>query len=189
MKNYRKRDFPPEDIRQLLEPGPIVLVTSHHKGDTNIMTMGWHTVMEFSPSLIGCVIASSNHSFDLIKASKVCGINIPTFDMVDTVIKIGNSNGSEIDKFATFGLTPQKASKIDVPLIKECYANIECKLYDKRLVNTYNFFIFEVIKAHVATTPRTPTTIHYHGQGRISPSGRISDKSRLFTKWKQSETF
>ena len=51
MKAYEKKDFPVSDIRRFLEPGPIVLVSSAWKGKTNIMTMGWHMVMEFAPSL------------------------------------------------------------------------------------------------------------------------------------------
>lgn len=52
---YKKLDFPTEKIRRYLEPRPIVLVSSSWKGQRNIMTMGWHTVMEFSPALVGCV--------------------------------------------------------------------------------------------------------------------------------------
>ncbi|STT69026.1 Uncharacterised protein [Klebsiella pneumoniae] len=33
------------------------------------------------------------------------------------------------------------------------------------LVERYNFFIFEVVKAHVATSPEHPETIHYTGKG------------------------
>ncbi len=58
MKTYIKKDFPVHKIRRFLEPGPVVLVSSAWKGKDNIMTMGWYTVMEFSPSLIGCVISN-----------------------------------------------------------------------------------------------------------------------------------
>jgi flavin reductase (DIM6/NTAB) family NADH-FMN oxidoreductase RutF len=189
MKHSAKRDFPVEDVRQLLEPGPIVLVSSAHKGETNIMTMGWHTVMEFSPSLIGCIIAGSNCSFDMIRKSKECVINVPSADMVDTVVKIGNSDGDEIDKFETFGLTPVKAKKVGAPLIRECFASFECRLYDASLINKYNFFIFEVVKAHVATSSRNLKTLHYHGQGRFTTDGPMMNKARLFTKWKDTATF
>ena len=70
MPTYKKEDFPPHNVRRFLEPGPIVLVSSAHKGKTNIMTMGWHMVMEFSPSLVGCLISSGNHSFEMIEASR-----------------------------------------------------------------------------------------------------------------------
>ena len=104
----KKRAFPVDKARQLLEPGPIVLVSSAYKGEQNIMTMGWHTVMEFTPSLFGCVIAASNHSFEMIRKSKECVINLPTADMIDDVIAIGNCSGDEIDKFSKFELTPVK---------------------------------------------------------------------------------
>ncbi len=62
MKAYKKADFPVAEIRRFIEPGPIVLVSSAWRGETNIMTMGWHMVMEFEPSLIGCYIWDQNHS-------------------------------------------------------------------------------------------------------------------------------
>src|ERR1700723_380741 len=104
MKTYSKKDFPVSNVRQLLEPGPVVLVSSAWKGRTNIMTMGWHTVMEFSPSLIGCIISSQNHSFEMIKKSRECVFNIPTQNMARQVVGIGNCSGAEVDKFAKFKL-------------------------------------------------------------------------------------
>src|SRR5689334_2045268 len=125
MKTYIKKNFPVQNIRRFLEPGPVVLVSSAWKGKNNIMTMGWHTVMEFSPSLIGCVISSENHSFNMIKKSNECVINIPTQDMAKKVVGIGNCTGSEIDKFDKFKLTAIPSTKVNAPLIQECYANFE----------------------------------------------------------------
>lgn len=172
MRPFTKKDFPVESIRRFLEPGPIVLVSSAWKGGTNIMTMGWHTVMEFQPSLIGCYIFSGNHSFEMIKASKECVINIPTYDLVKQVIGVGNSTGATIDKFAKFELTPVKAEHVAAPLIKECYASFECKVIDLSLVSKYSMFVLEVVKAHVATTPKYPRTVHYRGDGVFMVSGR-----------------
>lgn len=179
---FVKRDFPVHDIRRFLEPGPIVLVSSAWKGATNIMTMGWHTVMEFSPSLVGCVIAGGNHSFEMIRRSRGCVINIPTVDMAATVVKIGNCSGSDTDKFAEFKLTAMPAEAVSAPLIAECYANFECRLADTALVDTYNFFIFEVVKAHVAKAPKYPKTIHYRGDGTFMVSGENTARwRRLFS--------
>ena len=93
------------DVRRFLEPGPVVLVSSRHKGQTNIMTMGWHMILEFVPSLVGCYVWTENESFNMIRKSRECVINIPTADMAATVVAIGNSSGRDIDKFAQFGLT------------------------------------------------------------------------------------
>jgi flavin reductase (DIM6/NTAB) family NADH-FMN oxidoreductase RutF len=175
-----KVDFPVAKIRRYLEPGPIVLVSSAWRGDTNIMTMGWHTVMEFTPSLVGCVIASGNHSFDLIRRSKECVINVPATDLTHAVVGIGNCSGTEVDKFKKFGLTAEPGQKVEAPLIAECHASFECKLKDDSLVSRYNFFIFEVVKAHVARRPKYPQTLHYTGDGVFMVSGKIISRRGQF---------
>ena len=182
MSIVAKKNFPVSNARRYLEPGPIVLVSSHWRGKTNIMTMGWHCILEFSPSLVGCLISSGNHSHHMIRGSGECVINLPTTALTDTVVKIGNSSGAAIDKFKEFGLTAQKANEVEAPLIGECHANFECRLYDEALVEKYDFFIFEVVKAHVAEKPEHPETLHYTGDGVFMVSGKIIDKRRLFTK-------
>jgi flavin reductase (DIM6/NTAB) family NADH-FMN oxidoreductase RutF len=180
MKTYRKRDFPVCDIRRFLEPGPVVLVSSAFKGERNIMTMGWHTVMEFTPSLVGCVIASGNHSYALVSGARECVINVPTVELARAVAAIGNCSGAQVDKFAKFKLTAAPAEIIQAPLIAECFANLECRLVDGRLRDKYNFFIFEVVKAHAPAAPKYPKTIHYRGEGQFMVSGRSLNLRRLF---------
>ncbi len=101
-----------------------------------------------------------------------------TVELVDTVVDIGNSSGADIDKFATYGLTPRKAQKVGAPLIDECYASFECKLHDHRLVRRYSLFIWKIVAAHVRRGPpiRAPFTIaaaaSFAWQGRQSAAGR-----------------
>lgn len=180
MKVYRKKDFPLSKIRRYLEPGPIVLVSSAWKGKFNIMTMGWHMMMQFTPALIGCYIWDGNHSFEMIKRSKECVINIPTTDLVNEVVGIGNCSGEKVDKFEEFGLTPVPGAKVGAPLIQECYANFECKLADASLISKYSLFIWEVVKADVATSPKYPETLHYRGEGRFMVSGRSINLRKKF---------
>jgi flavin reductase (DIM6/NTAB) family NADH-FMN oxidoreductase RutF len=178
MTRYTKKDFSTHNVRRFIEAGPIVLVISAHKGDTNIMTMGWHLMMEFTPALIGCCISSANHSFEMVHKSRQCVINLPTEDLAATVVKIGNSSGRDIDKFAEFGLTAKPGTHVRAPLIDECYANFECRLADTSWVKNYNVFVFEVVKAHVATSPKYPKTIHYRGDGEFMISGAETAKYR-----------
>lgn len=181
-RHPRKRDFPVSQVRRYLEPGPVVLVSSRWRGRANIMTMGWHTVMEFTPSLVGCVIAGGNHSFRMIRNSGECVINLPTTALADAVVGIGNTSGAEIDKFREFGLTADEAEEVGAPLIRECHASFECRLYDDALVARYNFFIFEVVKAHVAASPKHPKTLHYTGGGVFVIPGGIISRRSLFRK-------
>ncbi len=189
MRTYSKKDFPVSKIRQILEPGPVVLVSSAWKGKNNIMTMGWHTVLEFSPSLVGCVIAEGNVSFEMIRKSRECVLNVPAAGLLDKVVGIGNCDGDEVDKFERFRLTPVPAAKVGAPLIRECFANLECRIADTRLVKAYNFFVLEVVKAHVATAPKYPKTVHYRGEGTFITSGRVVDKGAKFTKFKNDPNF
>jgi len=67
MKPYKKHDFTVHEVRRFLAPGPTVLNRSAWHGKANIMARGWYTVLEFSPALIGCMIKSANHSYDMIR--------------------------------------------------------------------------------------------------------------------------
>ncbi len=176
----RKTDRPVHLVRRWLEPGPVVLVSSRRGDETDVMTLGWHTVLEFSPSLIGLMISAGNHSFELIRDSGECVVNLPTADMIDAVVGIGNTTGARIDKFAEFGLTRGAASEVAAPLIEECHACFECRLHDDALVDSRNFFVFEVVKAHVAPEPEHPETLHYMGDGEFMISGRIVSRRALF---------
>jgi flavin reductase (DIM6/NTAB) family NADH-FMN oxidoreductase RutF len=179
-KHPRKSDFPVSRARQYLEPGPIVLVSSRWRGRNNIMTLGWHTILEFTPSLVGCMISGGNHSHDMIRRSGECVINLPTTALTDAVVGVGNTSGDEVDKFAKFGFTAGEADQVGAPLIEECHANFECRLRDDALVEKYNFFIFEIVKAHVAARPLHPETLHYTGDGVFMVAGRIVSRKSLF---------
>ena len=167
-----KRSFPLSKVYGLLEPGPVVLLTTAEKGRPNIMAMSWHTMLEFEPPLVGCVISNRNHSFDVLKATKECVINIPTLELAAQVVGCGNTSGRKVDKFKTFGLTPAAASRVKAPLIEECYASLECKVVDAKLVSKYCFFILEVLKAWVDTSRKDPRTMHHLGRGAFMVAGR-----------------
>jgi flavin reductase (DIM6/NTAB) family NADH-FMN oxidoreductase RutF len=155
-------------------------VSSAWKGKTNIMTMGWHMMMEFSPALFGCYIWDQNHSFEMIRRSRQCVINVPTVDLANQVVGIGNTSGASVDKFEKFHLTADTAEAVRAPLICECYASFECRLHDSRLIDRYSLFVWEVVKAHVAVTPKRPKTMHYRGDGEFMIAGRTLDLSRKF---------
>jgi flavin reductase (DIM6/NTAB) family NADH-FMN oxidoreductase RutF len=175
-----KKSLPLSNVYGLLEPGPVVMVTTARRGRPNIMTMSWHTMIEFEPPLVGCVISNRNHSFGLLKATKECVINIPTVEIAEKVVACGNCSGVNIDKFEKFCLTPKTASRVGVPLIDECYANLECRVADTRMVAKYCLFIVEVIKAWIDLTVKNPRTIHHLGRGRFMMAGeRIKLRSRM----------
>lgn len=166
-----KRSYPLSKVYGLLEPGPVVLLSTAHKGRANVMTMSWHTMMEFEPPLVGCIVSGRDFSFDALKATRQCVLNIPTVELKATVVGCGNTSGRSVDKFKTFGLTPAPAALVDAPLIAECYANLECRVVDTRLVNRYNFFVLEVLKAWIDPACKDPRTLHHRGRGVFMVAG------------------
>jgi flavin reductase (DIM6/NTAB) family NADH-FMN oxidoreductase RutF len=165
------KNLPLAKVYQLLEPGPVVLLTTARKGRANVMTMSWHMMVEFEPPLIACVVSNADWSFAALRATKECVIAIPAVALARKVVKIGNCSGRDVDKFVKFGLTPVPAETVAPPLVGECFANLECKVVDTHLVNKFNLFVLEVQEAWIDLEQKRPKTIHHRGYGRFAVDG------------------
>ena len=126
----------------LMESGPVILVVTHDGETPNIMTISWTMVVDFTP-LFAITTGRWNYSFAALRKTRECVIAIPAVDLLDKVIGIGTCSGADTDKFARFRLTPVPAERVTPPLIKECLANIECKVVD--IVKRHNIVILEVV--------------------------------------------
>ena len=163
-------------VYQLIEPGPVVMLTTAdkgrgQKGHPNVMTMSWHMMIEFEPPRIACVVSEGDFSFAALRKTKQCVIAIPALALAQTVVAVGNCSGADTDKFSAFGLTPLPAEKVAAPLIGECFANLECVVADTRLVPKYNLFLLEVVKAWIDPKQKNPKTIHHKGYGSFVVDG------------------
>lgn len=168
----KKKVLPLSDVYRFLEPGPVLLLTSHYKGKDNVMTMSWHTMLDFEPPLVGCVISNRDHSFNMIKSSKECVLNIPTVELAKEVVGCGNHSGRTMDKFKKYHLTRLPAAQVRAPLIEECCVNLECKVVDARMAEKYNFFVLEVVQAWWDPKQKNPATLHHRGKGNFMIAGR-----------------
>ncbi len=167
-----KRSLPLSQVYRLLEPGPVVLVTTARNGRANVMAMSWQTMMEFEPPLVGCVISNRNYSFAALKATRECVIAIPTAELAKQVVGCGSTSGRDTDKFAAFHLTASPAKRVAAPLVAECYANLECRIADGRWAAKYNFFVLEVVAAWIDPSCKEPRTLHHRGRGLFAIDGR-----------------
>ena len=156
----------------MIEAGPVVLVSTMSGKKTNIMTMSWHMMVDFEPPINACVMSNRDYAFDALKKTKECVINIPTVELAKKVVACGNASGRKVDKFKAFGLTPVPGKVVKAPLVAECYASLECKVVDRRLVAKYNFFILEVVRAWIDPRRKRPRTIHHQGEGVFLVPGR-----------------
>ena len=166
------RALPLGRVYRLLEPGPVVLLAVQHAGRANVMPMSWHTMMEFEPPLVGCVLSASHVTWDMLMATRECVIAVPTVEIARQVVACGNTSGRKVDKFARFGLTPLPAKQVRAPLVAECYANLECRLADTALARKYNFLVLRVVQAWIDPAKKRPRTIHHMGRGLFMVAGR-----------------
>ena len=160
----------------LLEPGPVVLVTTHDGKMNNVMTISWTMVVDFTP-VFAITTGAWNHSFAALRKTKECVIAIPTVDMLDTVVGIGTCSGIDTDKFARFRLTPVRGRIVKAPLIKECLANIECKVID--IVSKHHIVVLEGVAAYEDPARKERRTIHAVGDGTFIVDGRRLDRRKL----------
>lgn len=167
-----KKNFPLSKVYTLLEPGPVIMLTTARKGRANIMTQSWHTMLDFEPPLLACVVSDRGYTFNILKTTGECVINIPSVDLAKKVTGCGNTSGRETDKFKKFHLTPVKSSRVKAPMIKECFANLECKVVDQRMAARYNLFILEVVKAWIDPGKKKSRTLHHRGNGVFMVSGK-----------------
>ena len=173
-------ELPLDKAFQLIEPGPVVLLTTAGKQKPNVMTLSWHMAMDFTPQ-IGCVIGSWDYSYAALHANRECVIAIPTVDIAGIVVDIGNCSGRDVDKFKKFGLTPLPAQNVKAPLIAECIANIECKVVE--IIEKYNIVVLDGVKAWAAPQWRKRKTIHANGDGTFAVDGRTLNLKKRMVKW------
>ncbi|ENO90227.1 hypothetical protein C666_02145 [Thauera linaloolentis 47Lol = DSM 12138] len=160
----------------LIEPGPVVLVTTHDGHRPNIMTISWTMVMDFTP-VFAITTGAWNHSFAALSAQRECVIAIPTVDLLDTVVGIGTCSGRDTDKFARFGLTAVAAKSVKAPLIKECLANIECTVAD--IIDRHGIVVLEAVAAHIDPERQERRTVHAVGDGTFIVDGCKLDRRTL----------
>jgi flavin reductase (DIM6/NTAB) family NADH-FMN oxidoreductase RutF len=160
----------------LMESGPVVLVTTHDGRKDNIMTISWTMVVDFTP-IFALTTGAWNHSFAALRNNRECVIAIPTVDLLDKVIGIGTCSGTDTDKFAKFKLTPVPGKVVGAPLIKECLANIECKVID--IVKKHNIVVLEAVSACIDTTRKERRTVHAVGDGTFIVDGRKIDRRKM----------
>jgi len=160
----------------LMESGPVVLVTTTDGNKNNVMTISWTMVMDFTP-IFAMTTGSWNYSFAALRKTKECVISIPTVDMLDKVIGVGTCSGADTDKFEKFMLTPVKGKHVKAPLIKECLANIECKVVD--IVEKHNIVVLEGVAAYFDNARKEKRTVHAVGDGTFIVDGRKLNRKKM----------
>lgn len=177
--------FPASKAYRILESGPIVLVSTRSTdGHANLMTMGFHMMIQHDPPLVGAVIGPWDYSHRALTETGECVLAVPTVDLAETVVDIGNCSGKTIEKFSHFGLTPVPAKSVGAPLVRECWANLECRITDDAWSRRYNLFVLEVKRIWINNERHEKRLIHHQGDGRFSVDGETLDMGAKMVNWK-----
>ena len=160
----------------LVEPGPVVLVTTSDGEKNNIMTITWTMVMDFSPTF-AITTGPWNYSYAALCETKECVLSIPAADQIDIAVGIGTCSGEDTDKFEKFSLTALKAKNVRAPLIKECLANIECRILD--IVERHNIIVLEGLAAYFDADRKEQRMLHAVGDGTFIADGRKFDRKEM----------
>jgi len=160
----------------LMEPGPVVLVTTHDGSKDNIMTITWTMVLDFTASF-AMTTGPWNYSYAALEKTRECVIAIPTVDMIDIAVGIGTCCGREEDKFGKFGLSRARARHVQPPLIEQCLANIECRVVD--IIERYNIVVMQGVAAWFDSSRKEKRLIHAIGDGSFVVDGRKFDRKEM----------
>jgi flavin reductase (DIM6/NTAB) family NADH-FMN oxidoreductase RutF len=173
-------NLPLGEVYKLLEPGPVVLLTTGDGGRANVMTMSWHMMVDFNPPLIACIVSDGDFSAAALRETGECVIALPAEALAEKVVAVGNCSGRSTDKFHDLGLTPLKGGSVKAPLVAECFANIECRVIDTTLVERFGLYVLQGVKAWRDPGQPKPKTIHHQGYGTFAVDGRtLRLKSRM----------
>ncbi len=187
MKRSGFSPYPVEHVHRLIEPGPVIMVSTFDGVRANLMTNGFNMPVAHG-GLIGLILGPWDHSYDALRTTGECVIAIPSVDLAERVIDVGNVSGQDIDKWEEFGFTPSPAAVVEAPLVQECFANIECTVADDRLVADHNLWILNGEHAWFDAAKRGAGEFHHRGNGTFSANGDTLDLRHRMTKWRYLTT-
>lgn len=176
-------EYPLHLVHQLMEPGPTVLVATQNNGTPNLMTNGFNMPITHVPSTLGITLGPWDYSFQALRNTRECVIAIPSADLAEKVVDVGNSSGRDVNKWSEFGFTPMQPAQVSAPLVRECFANIECVVADDRLVDDYDLWVLQPVRAWYAPGLRGSGELHHRGNGTFTTNGSVIDLRQRMTKW------
>jgi len=167
-------------------PMQTVLVSCNdEKGNTNLITLAWHTPISRNPPLYGISVSPKRHSYSLIKKSKEFAINFMPYSEVEAAHFCGTHSGRNTDKLCRTGLTLIPSQALTAPLIKEGYAHLECELIKTTTLGDHTLFVGKVVavsadenafEKNLLRTDRVHP-IYYIGQNQYTTLDRAKRKT------------
>src|SRR5439155_8009482 len=140
-----RRNLEPTDALRLLGGGPVALVTTRFRDQTDVMPAIWTMPLSHRPPLIGVAVNPSRHTHDMIRFSEEFALNFPARDLLDHTHYFGAVSGRDVTKLELAKLPTFRASKVSAPLIENCIAWAECGVDDSYRIGDHTLFVGRVL--------------------------------------------
>jgi flavin reductase (DIM6/NTAB) family NADH-FMN oxidoreductase RutF len=141
-------DVPLDSFSRILHPYSTVLITASSKGKRNVMAVAWIMPVSTDPPILAFSIKAERYTYKLIDESGFFAVNVPSFENEKQVLICGRRSGREVDKFKLANFTIEPSRCIDVPIIKECIAHIECRVSNTFKIGDHILVVGEVCAAY-----------------------------------------
>lgn len=133
----------------MIYPVPAAMITCGSEPENyNIITIAWTGTINTAPAMTYISVRKERHSYKLIKESSEFVINLTTEALVHPTDFCGVRSGRDVNKFEVTGLTPEPATHVKAPLIKESPVNIECRVTQIIELGSHDMFMAEVLAVH-----------------------------------------
>ncbi len=177
-----RRALDPLDSLRLLNGGPVSLVTTRWRDQTDVMPAIWTTPLSRNPPLVGVVVNPARHTHDMVRFSEEFALNFPARDLTDHTQYFGMVSGADVNKIELGKLATFRASKVEAPLIENCVAWVECSLEDALRIGDHTLFVGRVLIVQADKEAFDETwlledpeyrPLHYLGVDRYSTLGDV----------------
>jgi flavin reductase (DIM6/NTAB) family NADH-FMN oxidoreductase RutF len=114
----------------------------------NIVAVSFCMPVSKAPPLIACALGKQAYSLSLIESSGEFIVNVPTEELEKAVYYCGYHSGRNEDKFKETGLTAIPGRSVNVPIINECIAHMECRVREVFTTGDKKLIVGEVVEAY-----------------------------------------
>lgn len=133
---------------RLLNPGPLVLVSSLFNKRAGLTPIAWHMPVSDDPPIIALEIWEGHFIYKAILQTGDFTVNIPSSGMAATIRLLGSVSGRKADKFKKYGLAKEPGKKVKSPRLKSAIGVIECKLRrEDSILRKYNIILGDIVYA------------------------------------------
>ncbi len=147
----------------MIYPVPAVLVSCGESPEEyNLITVAWTGTVCTDPAMCYISLRPERHSYGIIKRTGEYVINLTTQDLAYATDWCGVKSGKDVNKFIELGLTPEKATIVKAPMLKESPVSIECRVMEIYPLGTHHMFLSKVLAVNADRKYMDKTTEAFH---------------------------